>query len=56
MWSKEIKKRRKANGLKREIREIWPFRDLKLFFVGEVRNLGGHKLKLVGNSENGFTI
>ncbi len=55
MWSKEIEKRRKANGLKREIREIWPLRNLKPLFVDEGKNLGGHRFKPVGNSKSDST-
>jgi hypothetical protein len=56
MWSKKIKRRGKVNGLKREIRVIWPYRDLKPLFVGEGMNLGNHMLKPLGDFENVSTI
>jgi hypothetical protein len=53
---KNLRRRRKANGFKREIKAIWPLRDLKCLFVEKKLNLGGHKFMLVGDSENVFPI
>jgi len=38
------KLRREGKPMGSEIREIWPFRNLKLLFVGEGKNLSGHSL------------
>jgi hypothetical protein len=41
---KKLRRRRKPIGLKKEIRVIRPFRDLKLLFVGKSSNLVGPRI------------
>jgi hypothetical protein len=47
IWSEDIKKEKKGQwAQEREIRVIWPLRNLKPLFVEEGNNLGGYKIKL----------
>jgi hypothetical protein len=46
MWSKEIEKRKKASGFKKErLERSNPLKDLKPFFVGDGMHLAGHMFK-----------